>query len=29
MKDEGLSKCDKLWAEQTGIYQSTNNYKII
>jgi len=29
MKDEGLSKCDKLWAQETAKYQSTNNYKII
>jgi GT2 family glycosyltransferase len=29
MKDEGLMKCDKLWAEQTAMYQSTNNYTIL
>ena len=28
MKDEGLSKCDKLWAQETGKYLSTNNYVI-
>jgi GT2 family glycosyltransferase len=26
MKDEGLMKCDKLWAQETGKYQSTNSY---
>jgi hypothetical protein len=29
MKDEGLSKCDKLWAQETAKYQSTNNYTIL
>ena len=29
MKDEGLSKCDKLWAQETAKYQSTNNYVIL
>jgi GT2 family glycosyltransferase len=29
MKDEGLSKCDKLWAQETAKYQATNNYVIL
>jgi len=29
MKDEGLSKCDKLWAQETAKYLSTNNYTIL
>jgi len=28
MKDEGLSRCDYLWAEQTKKYQDENNYTI-
>jgi glycosyltransferase involved in cell wall biosynthesis len=28
MKDEGLSKCDYLWARETGKYQEENNYTI-
>lgn len=29
MKDEGLMKCDKLWAQETAKYQATNNYVIL
>jgi hypothetical protein len=28
MKDEGLSKCDYLWARETGKYHEQNNYTI-
>lgn len=28
MKNEGLSKCDYLWARETGKYQEQNNYTI-
>jgi hypothetical protein len=28
MKDEGLRKCDYLWARETGKYQEENNYTI-
>ena len=28
MKDEGLSKCDYLWARETGKYQENNDYTI-
>jgi glycosyltransferase involved in cell wall biosynthesis len=28
MKDEGLSKCDYLWARETGKYHEENNYTI-
>ena len=28
MKDEGLSKCDKLWFKYTEQYERTNNYTI-
>lgn len=28
MKDEGLSRCDYLWAQETGKYQEHNDYTI-
>ncbi len=28
MKDEGLSKCDYLWARETQKYQDNNDYTI-
>jgi GT2 family glycosyltransferase len=28
MKDEGLAKCDRIWAEQTKRYEDNNNYTI-